>query len=205
MWMMLSLGMVFILFIPEIRGPVGEGVGFVFEPIIGFGGEYVVLTLIFAGMIMIGISTIVRTLLTDTMKQAKNQNEMKAFNAELRQARIENNLYKIKKLSEQQSAMMNKSMESSMKMMKTMPLTMLIVIPIISWIWIFLESLDKAHRTIAVPWEGSVVLTETMWILPVWILVYMLITIPFGQLLSRAIRWIKFKKRLEEIDGIQVS
>lgn len=203
--MMLSLGMVFILFIPGIREPVGKGVGFVFEPLIGFGGNYVVLTIMLAGIIMIGISTVVRTLMTDTMKQAKNQNEMKAFNAELRQARMENNLYKIKKLSEQQSAMMNKSMESSMKMMKTMPLTMLIIIPVISWIWIFLESLDAAHVTIAVPWASAVVLTRSMWILPTWILVYMLITIPFGQLLSRAIRWIKFKKRLEEIDGTQVS
>ena len=198
MWMMISLAIVFALFIEGVRNAIGKALNVVFEPLIGFDGKYVVLTLIIAGMLMIGLSTVVRTLLTDTMAQAKNQREMSAFNAELRQARIENNLYKIKKLTEQQKVMMSKSMDSSMKMMKTMPITMMIVIPIFAWVWYFLD-----HATsviVSVPWSDNVNLLGSM-VLPVWMLMYMLVTIPFGQLLGRLIRWIKFKKRLAEIDG----
>jgi uncharacterized membrane protein (DUF106 family) len=206
MFMMISLGIVIALFIPGVRDAMGKALNVVFEPLIGFGGKYVVLTLMFAGIIMIGISTVIRALMTDMVTQAKNQKEMSAFNAELRQARIENNLYKIKKLSEQQKAMMSKSMESSMKMMKTMPITMIIVIPMFAWVWYFLGTLEPTIElvTVAVPWSASVVLTGSMWFLPTWVLMYMLITIPFGQFLNRMIRRIKFKKRLEEMEGTSV-
>jgi len=204
MWMMLSLGIVMILFIGEVRNAVGGALNVVFAPVIGFNGEDPVLTLIFAGIIMIGISTVIRTLMTDTMSQARNQSEMKAFNAELRQARIENNLYKIKKLTEQQKVMMSKSMDASMKMMKTMPITMMVVIPMFSWVWYFLD--HEAKNLIAiVPWSDTVNLAGSMWFLPTWVLLYMLISIPVGQLLGRLIRWMKFKKRLEEIDGAEIS
>ena len=205
MWMMISLAIVFALFIPDVRNTIGRVLNYVFEPLIGFDGKYVVFTLILAGMLMIGLSTIVRTLLTDTMAQAKNQREMSAFNAELRQARIENNLYKIKKLQEQQKVMMSKSMDSSMKMMKTMPITMMIVMPMFSWVWFFLGSLTPDQVIVSVPWSDSVNMLQTMWIFPTWMLLYMLVTIPFGQLISRLIRWVKFKKRLAEIDGAETS
>jgi len=205
MWMMISLAIVFALFIEGVRTAIGKALNVVFEPLIGFNGNYIVLTLIITGMLMIGLSTIVRTLLTDTMAQAKNQREMSAFNAELRQARIENNLYKIKKLTEQQKVMMSKSMDSSMKMMKTMPITMMIVIPMFSWVWYFLDGLSPDQVLAAVPWSSAVDLTNQMWILPVWMLMYMLVTIPFGQLLGRLIRWIKFKKRLAEIEGAEMQ
>ena len=202
-FMLISLFMMIALFLEPVRNFFGKIVGFVLEPIIGFNGEHIVVTLMLAGMLMIGLSTIVRSLLTDTMKQAKNQNEMKAFNAELRKARIENNLYKIKKLTEQQQAMMAKSMESSMKMMKTMPITMLIVMPIISWIWIFLYALhekDPSLVFIKVPWADAVDLTQRI-VVPFGLLLYMLVTIPFGQIVSRSIRWFQYKKRLENLEG----
>jgi uncharacterized membrane protein (DUF106 family) len=201
-WMMLSLGIMMMLLIGGIRKVVGDAVGVVFEPLIGFDGKYVIVTIMLAGIIMMTGSTVIRTLLSDTIKQTKNQKEMSAFNAELRKARIENNLYKIKKLTEMQPAMMSKSMDSSMKMMKTMPLTMLIVMPIISWVWIFMDKLahqDISLVTVSVPWASGVVITESL-LFPVWILIYMLVTIPFAQILGRAIRWFKFKKRLEHID-----
>jgi len=203
LFMLLSLGLMMVMFIESVRSAVGKAVGFVLEPLIGFGGRYIVITLILAGMLMIGLSTIVRSLLTDTLTQAKNQKEMQAFNAELRKARMENNLYKIKKLTEQQQAMMSKSMESSMKMMKTMPITMLIVMPIISWIWIYLDqqaAIDIARVTIHVPWAEFVNLTDRM-VIPLGLMLYMLVTIPFGQVISRTIRWFQYKKRLEKLDG----
>ena len=203
LFMLLSMGLMLTLFIPVVREFVGKAVGFVFEPLIGFNGQYIVITLMIAGMLMIGISTVIRSLMMDTMTQAKNQKEMSAFNAELRKARMENNLYKIKKLTEMQPAMMSKSMDSSMKMMKTMPITMLVVMPIISWVWIYmykLQGIDEELVRVTVPWATEVLLTDSL-LIPIGILLYMLVTIPFGQIVSRTIRWFQFKKRLEKLDG----
>jgi len=199
-WMLITLMAVFGVMM--FRTQVGQALNYVFYPLIGFGGNYVVPTLIIAGIIMIGLSTIVRTLMMDTMSQAKNSKMMSAFNAELRQARIENNLYKIKKLTEQQKAMMSKTMESSMKMMKTLPITMMIVIPIFAWVWYFLEN-EAINTLIHVPWAWAVDITGSMWVFPMWIFIYTLITIPFGQLVSRIIRWFQYKRRLEKLDSVK--
>jgi uncharacterized membrane protein (DUF106 family) len=202
MYMMITLAiMMGVMFFYE---KIGRGMDPFMYPVFGFGGERVVLTLAVAAATMMGISTIIRTLLTDTVTQAKNQKEMSAFNAELRKARMENNLYKIKKLTEQQPEMMSKSMESSMKMMKTMPLTMLIVIPVFAWLRYFLGALavEKGGVVIAAPWNPAMVIFEQSggtW--QSWILIYMLITIPLAQIIGRIIRWYMFKKRLEKLDG----
>jgi len=196
--MFLMISLMVILGVMMFMEPVGRALNVVLDPLIGFNHEYVVPTLMLAGIFMIGISTVIRTIMMDTITQARNQKEMSAFNAELRKARIENNLYKIKKLTEQQKAMMSKTMESSMKMMKTLPITMLIIIPIFAWISFFLGFPD-VPVTISVPWAESVTLRDSL-LLPIWIFVYMLISIPFGQILGRAVRWFMFKKRLEELD-----
>jgi uncharacterized membrane protein (DUF106 family) len=206
LFMLLALGLMMTLFIPGVRKFVGDTVGIVFEPLIGFNGQYIVITLMIAGMLMIGLSSIIRSLMMDNLTQARNQKEMSAFNTELRKARMENNLYKIKKLTEMQPAMMSKSMESSMKMMKTMPITMLIIMPIISWVWIYIEKLhvqDVNLVLVDVPWATDVLLTESL-LIPVGILLYMLVTIPFGQIVTRTIRWFQYKKRLEKLDGTVV-
>jgi uncharacterized membrane protein (DUF106 family) len=198
--MFLMISLMVILGVMMFMEPVGRALNVVMDPLIGFNHDFVVPTLMLAGITMIGISTVIRTLMMDTITQTRNQKEMSAFNAELRKARIENNLYKIKKLTEQQKTMMGKTMESSMKMMKTLPITMLIIIPIFAWINFFLNQPDVAV-SIAVPWAETVFLTDRLWFLPIWIFVYMLISIPFGQILGRAVRWFMFKKRLEELDG----
>jgi uncharacterized membrane protein (DUF106 family) len=197
-WLMLTL--ILMLGIMQFRYEVGNALNVVLYPVLGFGGDHVVVTLVLTAMMMMCVSTIIRTLMTDTIKQTRSQKEMSAFNAELRQARIENNLYKIKKLTEMQNEMMSKSMESSMSMMKTMPITMLIIIPIFAWLNYFI-SYDVAGLTvITIPW-GMTDIAGYISVFPKWILVYMLITIPFAQIIGRLIRWYKFSKRLAEIDA----
>ena len=201
MWMLIPL--MLVIGVIMFRELVGEALNVVLYPLIGFGGNYVVPTIILAGVIMIGSSTIVRTLMTDTMTQARNSKVMSAFNAELRQARIENNLYKIKKLTEQQKAMMSKQMETSMKMMKTLPITMIIVMPIFMWVWFFMD-LETVSTIIHVPWAWNVDLTASLLgPIAMWMPVYMLITIPLQQLIGRLIRWYQYKRRLEKLDSVK--
>ncbi|MCK5459342.1 MAG: hypothetical protein KAI20_05580, partial [Thermoplasmatales archaeon] len=55
--MMLMLFMVMMLFIMPTFGPIlGEYAGYALEPVIGFGGNFPVLTLFFAGLIVVTCS-----------------------------------------------------------------------------------------------------------------------------------------------------
>lgn len=208
MWPML-LVMVMIMglyFIDGNQHYIGKFLNYAFQ-IIDFNGQYPVLTLMLMGAIMIALSSILTAALTDTITQAKNQQFSSAFQKELRQARMDNNMYKMKKLTEMQDVMMQKSMESSNQMMKTMPLTMLIVIPIFLWVRYFVDVTlrEAGNLVINIPWamivDGGVDLTTVYWFMPAWILVYSLISIPLGQLINRLVRTYKFKKRLAEIEG----
>lgn len=182
-----------------------------------FGGKWPVVTLMLMGAIMIILSSGIRTLMTDTLEQQKAAAFSAAFNKELRQARIENNLYKQKKLMELQPVMMEKSMESSNQMMKSMPYTMLVVVPIFLWVRYFvnvtLVTIDGASQIINIPWAmdvalggtGGISLIANIWFMPAWILIYSLISIPIGQIIMRGVRYFQFKKRLAEIEAENAS
>ncbi|NLI74259.1 MAG: DUF106 domain-containing protein [Euryarchaeota archaeon] len=189
----------FILFNNDLRFGLGRLVGHVLNPLIGFGGSSPVLTLILAGIVMTGLTTLIRHFFTDYVAQAQSQSIVSAFNKEFRQARQENNLYKMKKLGEQQNEILQKSMDVSTGQMKLMPFTMLIIIPIFAWVAVFINGLDGA-AIVNVPWSDSVDLNKST-ILPHWILLYSLISIPFAQILNRTLRYFTFKKRLQELEA----
>ena len=133
------LGMLFVMVImfavASFRQQIGGALDFIFQ-YIAFGGEYPVLTLVIACTIMITLGTVIRGFLQNPIKMARNQQIQSEFNKELRQARIENNLFKLKKLEEMQPQIMAMSMQQSTDQMKVMPITMLFVIPIYAWVWL---------------------------------------------------------------------
>jgi len=189
----------FVLFDPSLRSWLGDVLGVVLNPLIGFNGTMPVVTLFLAGIIMSGLTVVVRHFFTDYVDQAENQKIVGAFNKELRNARVENNKYKMKKLTEQQQKIMKKSMDMSTTQMKLMPLTMLIVIPIFAWVAVFISGLGSA-AVVNVPWAMNVDLNGSS-LLPNWVLLYSLISIPFSQVLMRALRYFEFRKRLREIEA----
>jgi uncharacterized membrane protein (DUF106 family) len=184
---------VFVMFDPVLRQALGNIVGMGLKPIIGFGGNYPTLTFMLAGIIMTGLTVVVRHFFTDYVQQAESQKIVGAFNKELRQARLENNTFKTKKLMEQQPKIMEKSMKMSTSQLKLMPVTLLIVIPIFAWVAVFTSQITSP--LIAVPWSYNVDINASN-IFPNWVLLYSLISIPFGQILSRLLRYYDFKKRL---------
>ena len=195
--------LIIMMVVMTFRSQIGQGLNFVFEPLIGFDGKWPVVTLIVAGLIMITISTIIRTYMTDFVTQARNQKISSDFGKEMRKARMENNLYKLKKLQEEQPKITAKSMEASTQMMKVMPLTMVVVIPIYAWVWYFLDQVNTVSPElihIALPF-ANVYLLDSLWILPMWIVIYTMISLPIGQLESRVVRYFLLKKRLSELDG----
>lgn len=201
------VSLMIMMVVMSFRDQIGSALDVVFK-YISFDGEYPVATLIIAGVIMITVSTIIRTVMTDPIEMARSQHIQSEFNKEFRQARIENNLFKMKKLQEQQPRMMAMTMESSGKQMKLMPITMLFIIPVYAWVYYFLKTGDGAayfphldSLMVNMPWGLLDLNDALMGFFPAWIIVYTMVSLPIGQIESRLLRFVMLKKRLKELDN----
>ncbi|MEM4264318.1 MAG: EMC3/TMCO1 family protein [Thermoplasmata archaeon] len=188
-----------VLFTPGIRYAMGTAINYALFPIIGFGGSLPVITLLFAGVLMIFFSTILRHFFVDWVEMARNQKIANAFRKELTKARLENNTYKLKKLMDVQQEVMSKSMSGMQTQMKLLPVTMIVIIPIFAWLFVFVTE-HIATSTISVPW-GPVTDLLGSNVFPNWILLYSLLTMPFGQVLARVLKYFSFNKRLKELES----
>lgn len=200
--MLLMMGLILVVYALDGSDHIiGEKLNFVFQ-YIDMDGEMPIVTLFIVGFVMASLSAILRSFFMDMIGQAKSQQLMSAYNKELRQARLENNSFKIKKLTEMQPQMMAKNMENSNKMMKSMPYTMIVIIPLFLWVRYFVNVTVKEAGTLtfSVPWAELSLLSD-IWIMPAWILVYTMVSVPWGQIVNRLIRMIKFKKYLKTIES----
>ena len=192
------------------RVQIGEALDTVFH-VINFNGEHPVATLIIAGLIMITLSTVLRSILTDSIGPAMSQYKQRKFSQAYREARLENNLNKIKKYEAMQPKMMAKSQEQSMSMMTVMPVTMIVIIPIYAWIYYFISTdsgcwggVPEELLTIHMPWGYAGLNDGIIMNIPMWIFVYSLISLPIGQVETKIVLYLRLTKRLRMIDqGIE--
>ncbi len=215
---MIGMLLVFVIMfaVAQFRKQIGGALDFIFQ-YIAFDGRYPVLTLVIAGVIMITVGSVIRGFLQDPIKMARNQQIQSDFNKEFRQARIENNLFKMKKLEEMQPQIMAMSMEQSTNQMKVMPVTMLFVIPVYAWVWYFLSTGDVddpgkyfctgndifdtwGYVRVQMPWTAIDLNGTLFFNFPVWIFVYTMISLPIGQIENRLIRLYFLKKELRRLD-----
>ncbi|HLE95943.1 MAG TPA: EMC3/TMCO1 family protein [Candidatus Thermoplasmatota archaeon] len=124
----------FVLFDPTLRDFLARGVGFVFDPLFGFGGRYPLWTVALAGIVMILASTVIRHFLVDWVKMARVQEVMRHFQKEFREAQKSNNTYRMKRLTEAQPEIMKLQADMSGEQMKPMAFTMIVVVPIFLWL-----------------------------------------------------------------------
>ncbi len=197
--------LIFVMFDTTTRERVGDSLAFVLTPLIGFNYKHPVWTLLFAGLIMVSLSTIIRHFLVDWVAMARSQESMRTFQKEFADARKSNNTYKIKRLTELQPEVMKVQAEMSGQQMKPMLFTMLIVIPIFLWLTNFIANAEARNPTALfaqMPWlptePTGYPLTGHWWFLPHWILLYSLFSIPVGQVLQRALKLWEFRTKAAE-------
>jgi uncharacterized membrane protein (DUF106 family) len=196
--LMAFLVAMFVLFNPSIRQTLGTYVGYGLKPLVGFNGEFPIVSLLLTGLLMTFFSVSVRHLFIDWVGQARNQRISSAFSKELREARSSNNTFKLKKLMELQPQIMSQSLKTTQSQFKLMPVTMIVIIPIFAWLANFVY-IDLGSTVYSVPWELNANMRNSN-ILPNWVLLYSLMTLPFGQVLQRVLKQVSFSKRLRELE-----
>ncbi len=188
---------IFIMFDASLRTSTAVAAGYIFNNTISFESRPV-LTIFLAGIILVFLTTLIRHVFIDWLKVAKSQKVMGAFQKEFRSATLSRNLYKTKKLTEMQAEIMKGQSDMSMMQMKPMGLTLIVAIPIFVWLGEFIgrvpnkEICPFGYATISLIGKGPL-----LHLFPWWIIIYVFLSVPFGQIFQKAFRVIKYRKRLK--------
>jgi len=194
------LVVLFVLFNENLRTSLGVYAGYVLHPVIGFGGQFPVLTFLLAGFVTVAFSTGVRHFFVDWMEMARSQQMMRSFQKEFRDARKAQDQRRIEKLAKLQPQMLQLQSQLSAMQMKPMAFTMIVVIPVFTWLWNFTVQLDYPFFT--APWNLRVDMYEST-VLPHWILLYSALSIPFGMLLGKGLKVWSWRHRIREAEQRQ--
>jgi len=201
--MLLMFMMIFIFGDPNIRNWLAVSLNAVFYPIIGFGGNYPVLTITLAGILVVFLSSFFTNLFTDWKAMGKAQEASRAFQKEINKARREGNTNRVNKLMKMQPQIMKMTTESSSGMMKPMFFLFIFIAPIFIWLMYFLGNLNYYFFT--VPWATQVSLFSRVPILgnlftiSSWFLLYLLFSMVVGQLIRQGLKWVSWSDWWKDI------
>lgn len=191
MLMLLMFVMIFIFGDAGIRGTIAISLNSVFYPLIGFGGNYPLLTIFLAGIFVVFLSSFFTNLFTDWKAMGKAQEASRAFQKEIGKARKEGNTNRVNKLMKMQPQIMKMTTESSSGMMKPMFFLFIFIAPIFIWLTYFLGSLQYYYFT--VPWaNGASLFGRDISIMSNWFLVYLLFSMVVGQLIRQGLKLISW-------------
>ena len=190
--LMLMILMMLMLFIMPTLGPwLGIYVfGPALNPIIGFNGQFPILTLFFAGMIVVLLSSLLTNFFTDWKKMGEAQETSKAFQKEITKARKEGNTNRVNKLMKMQPEMMKKQTEASGGMMKPMVFLIIFIWPIFMWLRLFLSSLP--HHYFTVPWANQVSFFSYPFLWQAWLWLYLIFSMIVGQVIRQGLKYVSW-------------
>ena len=182
------------------------GIGFasvanvVLFPTIGFGGRLPTLTILLAGLLTTTISSVIRDHYTNWVKMARTQKVVRAWSKERFEAMRKGQQTRLSKLMEAQKGFQKDQMEMMSSPYKTMAWTYILFIVVFVWLRLFVDITlaNGGDQWIAVPWSNHVYLNSAV-LLPSWVLLYSLLAIPFGQIITRVLKYVRFRRRLEEM------
>ncbi len=171
--------------------------GVVLFPVFGFGGTLPVLTILLLGLVTTTVGAVLRDHYTNWVKMARTQRVMRAWSHERLEAMRKGQQTRLQKLMEAQKEFSKDQMEMMTSPYKATAWTMFFFIVIFVWLRLFVDNVlqNLGNQWIAVPWSTHVFLNSA-YLLPSWVLLYSLLAIPFGQIVTRVLRYVRFRRRL---------
>lgn len=203
-----SLGLIFLLPImmlvvldPTIRNALGSAVGGVFTPVFGFGGLFPLWTLFITSIVLVIFTTVVRHFFTDWVAMGRQKHTSSWVQKQYREVRLKGNVTKMKRLNEYQADMMKQSSDQMGSQMKTTMVTIVVAMAIFLWLGVFMYD-GTVSNYFSLPWAVSFnYLTPGPFIhvMPSWILLYSLLSIPLGQVLAAVLKIYSFRRKLDTL------
>jgi uncharacterized membrane protein (DUF106 family) len=217
----LLVSLMVIMIMWPFMGPIGNAVNYVLGPVIGFGGRYPLLTILLAAIIMSFITNLVRFFSTDLIRSGKAREIMRAYNLEMREAKMTHDMSRLKKLyrsgpeiQKMQQEMMGQAGGGTI----TTVLSMMLSIPIFLWLfWFFGNPLvvgmdtHLAYPYFDVPWGSHIPVHSSVteyvsmpgfmqsccgW--PTWLLVFIPLSFGFGTGINKVFNLISTTKWWQE-------
>lgn len=196
--LMLMVLLMLMFFIMPYLAPIMAGyLHFVLMPLIGFNGQYPVLTLFFAGVIVVLLSSLLTNFFTDWKKMGESQEISKAFQKEITNARREGNTNRIKALMKMQPEIMRRQTEASGGMMKPMLFLIIFIWPIFIWLRAFLSWLS--HYYFTAPWANQVSFFSYPFLFQAWLWLYLIFSIVLGQIMRQGLKLVSWSNRWKSI------
>ncbi len=182
----------------------GAAVGFVFWPLIGFHGQYPLLTMAIAAAIEMLLTAIAYNWATDWVAAAKVQKWSAAFRKVQMAAFRSGKKDRLEALQPKQQELTRLSSEVSIAQLKGMAVTWFLVIAIYTWVYLFLVGWSGEHAGAAVTTvnlAGSTLnLTKDLvWIIPSWFVIFTFFTIPYSLLFRRILKDVTLRRRAERL------
>ena len=170
--------------VPWLRDGIGQGMDAIFAPLIStFRIPFYILIVILSAFTGL-YSSIIQKYTIDYEKMTESQEKMREFQTEYREATLSQDEKRIKKLEAKRDRVMREQLELSQQQMQPMIYILIISVPIFFWLWF---RLSQASTTITFPYWGLHGLNDSIWILPAWILWYMLCSITVSQVIRKAL------------------
>jgi len=198
MLIMLLIFILLIMFIMPSLGPyLAYYLSLVLNPLIGFGGNYPVLTLFLAGLIVVLLSSLLTNFFTNWKKMGEAQEASKAFQKEITKARREGNTNRVTKLMKMQPEIMRKQTEASGGMMKPMIFLIIFIWPIFLWLRLFLQGVP--HYYFTVPWAEQVSFFSYPALFQAWLWLYLIFSMVIGQIIRQGLKYISWSDTWKNI------
>jgi uncharacterized membrane protein (DUF106 family) len=201
--LLMLVGMSFLIFIPSIRTTLSVVAGTVIEPLVPFHDVLFIPTVLVLGTMIMFVNTIIRSFFMDPVKQAHFQHRNKQLRSMMNDARMERNTSRLDKISKIQQRMMPEQMKMQMSMMRPMMFTMIFIFGIFGWMYTSVENFRVEH--LSLPWKPQWHMEDrVLWIFPAWVFVYISLSAPFGRVLDRHIRLIRYKTHPLIVSGEKI-
>ncbi|MEM3852222.1 MAG: EMC3/TMCO1 family protein [Methanomassiliicoccales archaeon] len=195
LFVMLALLIAFLN--PGFRDATVSALSVVLNPTIGLSGQFPIITVMLAELIVVLVGTTLRIIFTDFVEQARLQTIMGALRKEQREAFKSRDQDRIKKLNQVQNSYLVENTQLMNKQMRILPVTLIIIFPLFTWLGIFLLKLHYPAFTL--PWSYRTYFTHYFLVFPTWVYLYAILGIPFTQIYQRALRYLILKRRLEKL------
>ncbi|HDR73389.1 MAG TPA: DUF106 domain-containing protein [Methanoculleus sp.] len=181
--------------IPALRDGIGAAMDMILGPIVG-GGDvpWLIVILVLSGITGL-YSSLLQKYTIDYEKMQRVQAKMRVFQKEFREAQLSGDEKRIKKLNEKRDKMMQEQLEMSQEQFKPMSYIMVVTIPIFLWL-LYVVSVTRGEiagtyaydmGAIVFPYLGIVNFVDVAFLLPSWILWYMLCSLMLTQVIRKTL------------------